>query len=47
MLIGKETDAKKIDAAVAAALAWQARRDYLALPANKRRKRRTGRAMFV
>lgn len=45
--IRKENQGRKIDAAMAAALAWLCRRDYLALPANKRRKRRTGRAMFV
>jgi len=45
--VGKPDQRHKIDAAVAAALAWQCRRDYLALPDGKRRKRRTGRAMSV
>lgn len=47
--IGKEhrESARKIDLAVCAIGARMVRRMYLALPANKRRKRRTGRAMFV
>ena len=48
--IGKEhrESAKKIDAAVAAVLARQARLDFLALPESKRRRRtRTGSAAFL
>jgi hypothetical protein len=47
--IGKEApkSARKIDAAVAACLAWQSRRDYLALPDHRKRRRRSGRAMFA
>lgn len=47
--IGKEhrESSRKIDLAVCMIGARMARRMYLALPANKRRKRRTGRAMFV
>lgn len=37
----------KIDGAVAAALARKARQDYLALPPSKRRKKKTGEAVFV
>jgi hypothetical protein len=39
--------ARKIDAVPAAVLARLARQDYLALPAGKRRRRRTGKASFL
>jgi hypothetical protein len=47
--IGKEApkSQKKIDAAIASCLAWQARRDYLALDKKKQRRVRTGKAMFI
>ena len=38
---------KKVDWLAAAVLARKARQDYLALPDNKKRHKRTGRAMFV
>lgn len=46
--IRKETreSPRKIDGAVAGALARQCARDYLALPPNRRRRKRTGRASF-
>lgn len=47
--IGKEThdSENKIDGAVAACLARKARNDYLALPESKRRRKRSGKALFV
>jgi hypothetical protein len=45
--VAKIEQSRKIDAAVAAGLAWQCRRDYLALPDNKKRRKKTGRAVFV
>lgn len=47
--IGKESteSPNKIDAAVAACLSRKGRNDYLALPENKRRRKRTGKAVFV
>ena len=39
--------ARKIDAAIAAVLAWQARLDAVAAGADQPEKQRTGRAMFV
>jgi hypothetical protein len=46
--VGKEhrESARKIDAVPAAVLARLARQDYLALPASRRRRRRSGRAQF-
>lgn len=38
---------RKVDALAAGMLARQARRDYLALPRNRQRRRRRGRAVFV
>lgn len=39
--------ARKIDAAVTAALVWQCRQDYIALPDNRKRRKRGGGAMFA
>jgi hypothetical protein len=39
--------ARKIDAAVAAVLAWQARLDAVAAGADQPEKQRTGKAVFV
>jgi hypothetical protein len=44
--VGKSDAKHKIDAAVAAGLAWQSRRDYLALPEDKRRIR-AGLQIFI
>lgn len=46
--IGKEhrESARKIDAVPAAVLARLARQDYLALPASRQRRKRTGKAVF-
>ncbi len=48
MTFGKEhrESKRKIDSVPAAALARLARRAYLALPENRRRRQRTGRAAF-
>lgn len=45
---GKEhrESSRKVDWLAAAVLAWKARQDYLALPENRRRRKRTGKAMF-
>lgn len=47
--LGKEhrESSRKVDAAVSAVLALLCRRDYLALPDSKKRRRRTGRASFA
>ena len=47
--VGKDSklSPRKIDAAVAAGLAWQARRDYLALPDGKRRKAAKGVQVWI
>lgn len=47
--LGKEhrESSRKVDAAVAAVLALMARRDYMALPDKKKRRKKTGRAAFA
>ncbi|MFA7297328.1 MAG: Terminase, partial [Dehalococcoidia bacterium] len=47
--IGKEArlSPRKIDAAAAAVLARLCRQDYLALPDRRKRRQKTGRAVFV